>query len=114
MTEETTFSFHVTEGEILPSQLHCVVSLQTGWQHVGFHSPGEGESGLVCPSHCTPKRKEIRQTTSIHPSCERYREEWLYLESHFQVSHSVLVLQLMNDVILISVSTWVKYHYKDA
>lgn len=51
---------------------------------------------------------------AIHPPHERRREEWLDFKSHFQVHHSVLVLQLMNHVIFISVHTWVKRQHKDA
>lgn len=42
-----------------------------------------------------------------------WREEWLDFKSHFQVCHSVLVFQLMNNVIFISVSTWIERQHKD-
>lgn len=51
---------------------------------------------------------------AIHSPHERWREEWLDFNSRFQARHSVLVLQLMNNVIFISVSTWVECQHKDA
>lgn len=50
---------------------------------------------------------------ATYPPQEWQREEWLDFKSHFQVCHSVLELQQMNNVISIAVSICIECQHED-